>query len=155
MKLPFLTQDQKGQAMAEMVICIPILCLLMAGIFQFGVLCTSRVQFEHACGEAARQYAAGLIDKDSLGPKIYENLGSFQKYFDSQSLTVTIQEPQSTANSVMDKVRNAVRLIPFIIDYDGSEWKVDIQCAPPPLFKLLFPGGITFHSVMQVYRYPG
>lgn len=148
------TKSQRGQAMAEMLICVPILFLLVAGIVQFSILFASRVQFEHSCGEAARQYCAGLIDKDSLGPKIYENLDFFQKYFDPKSLTVTLQQPQSTADSTMDDARNAINFIPFIPNYDGYEWAVDIKCVPPFFLKLLFPSGINFYTVMQVYRYP-
>ncbi len=149
------TKGQCGQAMVEMLICIPILFLFLAWIVQFFILFESRVQFEHSCGEAARQYCRGLIDKDSLGPKIYENLGSVQKYFDPQTITVTIQQPSSTADSAIDKVRNAVRFIPFTLNYDGYEWAVDANCAPPFFLKIIFPSGITFHSIMQVYRYPG
>jgi hypothetical protein len=149
-----LTKDQRGQAMAEMLICLPILFLFLVGLVQFSILLAARVQFEHSCGEAARQYCAGLVDKDSLGPSIYKNMGYFQKYFDYNSLTVTTQQPQSTADSKMDEVRNAIRFIPFTINYDGCEWAIDINCTPPFFFEIVFPNGIAFHTIMQVYRYP-
>jgi len=154
MKIKKNSQSQKGQAMIEAVLAIPILFLFAAGIILFTILFTSRVQFEHSFGEAARQYAAGLIDKDSLGPKIHENLGSFQRYFDNNSLTVTTQTPRSMASSALDQTRNAIHFIPLTLNYDGYEWAVDIKCTPPFFFATFFPAGIPFHTVMQVYRYP-
>jgi Flp pilus assembly protein TadG len=148
-------KTEKGQALTEMVIALPALCLFAAGIIQFAILFLSYVQFEHACGEAARQYAAGMINKDSIEIKIEDNLGHFRNFFDLYSLTATIQPPQSTPDSVLNDFRNIVSKIPFGLTYDGYEWSVDINCRPPFFFALIFPGGIPFHTVMQVYRYPG
>ncbi len=146
--------NNKGQALAEMVLSIPLLFLLIAGIAQFAVLFLCYVQFEHACGEAARQYTARIVEKDSLGPAITDNLGYLGRYFDLASLSVKIQEPGGTADEVLDNVRNAISLIPFTINYDGAEWAVDINARPPFCFRPLFPHGIPFHTVLQVYRYP-
>jgi hypothetical protein len=126
----------------------------MAGIIQFAILFLSHVQFEHACGEAARQYVAGLADENSLDKRIFENLGRFQSFFDKNSLSVSIQEPRSTAAAILDKTISAIRFIPFIIQYQGHEWSVNIRCRPPFFTKILFPDGIPLHTVMQVYRYP-
>lgn len=149
------TKKQKGQALVEMFISTSVLFLLAAGIVQFSILFLSRVQFEHSCSEAARQYCAGLIDKNSLPSAIYENLGPFQKYFDSESLTVSVRQPRATAGALMDKVRSAIHFIPLTLNYDGAEWVVEIKCVPPFLLKILFSNGVTFHSVMQAYRYEG
>jgi len=148
-----LIKNDKGQALTEMLISLPVLCLFVAGILQFTILFLSYVQFEHACGEAAREYAAGLIDKDSLKPKIKENLGMLQRYFDPGSLRVADQEPISKANLALDKVRNAISAFPFLINYEGCEWSISIYCKPPFIFSSIFPHGILFQSVLQVYRY--
>lgn len=140
--------------MSEMVIAIPLLFLFMAGIIQFAILFLSYVQFEHACGESARQYVAGIMDENSLSNKIYENLGYFQSFFDKDSLSVIIQEPKSTASEALDNVRSAIQFIPFSIKYEGYEWSINIRCRPPFFTKILFPDGIPLHTVMQVYRYP-
>jgi Flp pilus assembly protein TadG len=148
-------KTEKGQAFTEMLIALPILFLFAAGIIQFTILFLSYVQFEHACGEAARQYAAGTIDKDSIETKIEDNLGYFSSCFDLYSLTATIQQPQSTPDSALNDVRNTVSKIPGGLTYDGYEWAVDINCRPPFFFAAIFADGIPFHTVMQVYRYPG
>src|SRR5258708_14934152 len=147
------SRKPNGQAMSEMVIAIPVLFLFMAGIIQFSILFLSYVQFEHACGESARQYAAGIMDENSLGDKIYENLGRFQNFFDKSTLFVSIQEPRSTAGEVLDKTRDAIRFIPFTINYEGHEWSIHIRCKPPFFSKVLFPNGIPLPTAMQVYRY--
>ena len=144
---------EKGQALTEMLLSLPILFIFAAGIIQFAILFLSYVQFEHSCGEAARQYCANLINKDSLSPKIYENLGFFQTYFDRQSLTVTTQQPRSTAAAALERARKAIQHIPFTVNYEGYEWAVDVKCKPPVFFKVLFPNGVNFHTVMQTYRY--
>ena len=144
---------RKGQALTEMVLSLPILLLFTAGIVQLAVLFLSDVQFEHSCGEAARLYAAGVIDEDSMAHQIYANLGHFQRYFDPDSLSVSIQEPRSTAAAALDRARSAISFIPFTINYEGYEWRVGIRCIPPFFFKVLMPQGVAFHTVMQVYRY--
>jgi hypothetical protein len=146
-------KQPEGQAMTEMIIVIPILSLLMAGIIQFAILFLSYVQFEHACGESARQYAAGMIDENSLNNVIFDNLGHFKIYFDEDSLTVTRQEPKSTAGAVLDETMAAIRFIPFVTNYEGYEWSINIRCKPPFFARILFPDGLPLHTVMQVYRY--
>ena len=140
--------------MAEMLVALPFLCLFVAGIVQFAVIFLCDVRFEHACGEASRQYAAGIIQRDSMAPVIRENLGSFQRHFDLDSLTVSIQEPSSTAGEKLDEVRSKLSYIPFTLNYDGYEWSVGIRVHPPAFFRLIFPQGLPLHTVMQVFRYP-
>ncbi len=154
MKMNSFKKNYLGQALVEMVLAIPVLFLFIAGITQFAVLFLCYVQFEHACGEAARQYSAHIVEKDSLGPAIRKNLGYLGRYFDLASLSVKIQEPGNTAAEALDKVRKTIFLIPFAIKYDGSEWAIGINARPPFCFGPLFPRGIPFHTVLQVYRYP-
>jgi hypothetical protein len=146
-------RNPNGQALSEMLISLPILFLFGAAILQFAILFLSYIQFEHACGEAARQYVAGIIDQDSLSPQINESLGSFGRFFMPNSIVVTIQEPRSKADAVFDKVRSSISRIPFTINYEGYEWAVDAKCRPPFFFNALFPNGVDFHTVMQAYRY--
>ena len=144
----------KGQAIVETLLSIPLLFLFAAGIVQFSILFLSYVQFEHACGEAARQYAAGIVEKTSMEKSILENLGSFRRYFDPQSLTAAIQEPRSKAASALVLVRSAAGIIPGVLRYDGAEWIFKIRCRPPFFFALLFPKGILFETTLQIFRYP-
>lgn len=154
MNLLIFNKNNQGQALAEMILTIPVLFLFVAGVTQFAVIFLCYVQFEHACGEAARQYAANTLEKDSLGPAIMENLGSLSSYFDPNSLRIRPQEPRNTAAQAIQKINETVSLIPFSIKYRGCEWSVDIKVRPPFCFTLLFPEGMPLHTVMQVYRYP-
>lgn len=147
-------RGRRGQALSETILSIPLLFLFAAGIFQFAILFLSQVQFEHACGEAARFYAAGLTSKDFLGPRIRENLGAFRPYFDMSTLRVQPQRPRSAAAALADKVQNGLSMIPFVSKIEGCEWSIQVQCKPPFLFSTLFPKGIPFHTTLQVYRYP-
>lgn len=152
-----ITRHSAGQAMAEMVIAIPLLLLLAAGMVQFAILFLSSVQFEHACGEAGRLYAAGIVNKRSLQPRIVEGLGGYRRFFDLDSLQVSTEFPSSKTASVLQKTHDALTSIPAVqwgFDYDGAKWRVSIRCKPPFLFKPLFPEGIPLTTTFQVYRYP-
>ncbi len=149
-------QRPKGQALAEMIISIPLLFLLAAGMIQFTLLFLSYIQFEHACGEAARQYSAGMISKGSLGPQITRELGNYSRFFDIDSLSVAILSPSSPTGT-LDETRNSMGNIPAVqwgFNYDGAKWKVSVQFKSPLFFKLIFPRGVPFSTTLQVYRYP-
>ncbi len=154
MKTKKISKNQKGQGLAEMIISIPVLFLFAAAIIQFSVLFLSFVQFEHACGEGAREYAAGLCSKTSLAPVVFENLGSFKRFFDPKSIQAALQDPKSNAAGALDKLRGGLGVIPFLVNYDGAEWSISARCRPPFLFHIIFPDGILFHTLQQVYRYP-
>jgi len=150
-------QHPKGQALVEMIVAIPLLFLLAAGMIQFTLLFLAYVQFEHACGEAARQYAAGVISKGSLRPQITRELGTYSRYFDIDSLSVTVAVPGTSTASNAEKTRNAMGNIPMVhrgSNYDGAKWKVRARFRPPFFFKLIFPDGVPFSATLQVYRYP-
>jgi len=154
MKHPIL-KKQDGQALAEMLISIPLLFLFAAGIIQFAVLFLADIQFEHACGEACRLYCANILSGDSLEGEIWTDLGSWNRYFDRDSLNVSARPPRSTADSTLAMVRSAVHFIPFLGVYEGNEWKIQIRCHPPLFFAFLFPHGVVLKTAMQAYRYPG
>ena len=160
--------QERGQAMAEMVVALPLLLLLSAGMVQFGFLFLTYVQFEHACGEAARLYAAGIIDKDSLGPMILDRAGYFGRFLERDSLRVSAQEPRSVGNAVLGPVsrflgtlHSIANSLPlsgkakFKAEYEGCLWTIDVRCVPPAFFKFIFPNGVPFRSTLQVYRFGG
>ena len=148
------TQRQEGQALSELTLAIPLLFLFAAGIIQFSIVFLSYVQFEHACGEAARQYAAGIGEKDSIAPRVIENLGYFRRYFDSSTLSADPQAPQSAASKTLEDIRRFTGILPHTLNFAGVEWKIKIRCRPPFFFAVLFPKGLLFETVLQVYRYP-
>jgi Flp pilus assembly protein TadG len=159
-------KETRGQAMTEMLVAIPLLFLLAAGIIQFSVLFLTYVGFEHACGESAREYCAGMVGQDALGPSILRNTGYFARFLDPGSLNIMTQKPGSVAVSALNAVSgltgslNAVaRTIPalptvdFSGKYEGCLWRVSVCCRPPAFFGLLFPRGIVLRTTLQAYRY--
>ena len=157
MKMIKSSRSPKGQALAEMIVSIPLLFLLAAGMIQFALLFLSYVQFEHACGETARQYAAGSIIKGSLGPQITRELGTYRRFFDLDSLSVATIEPSSPTGPILEKTKNAMGTVPMVkwgFNYDGAKWRVTVQFRAPLFFKLIFPRGVSFSAILQVYRYP-
>lgn len=148
------TINAKGQDVAELALCIPLLFFFAAGLIQFTIIFLSYVQFEHACGEAARQYAAGIVEKNAIEPCLLDNLGYFRRFFDPSSLKAQLQKPLSPAANVLENTKRFIGAIPLTLNYDGAEWKVVIRCTPPFFFGPLFPKGIPFETTFQVYRYP-
>ena len=65
MKRPL--RDEKGQAMAEFAIVLPVLCLVFFGIFQFGVLFNNYVTLTDAVRAGARTAAVSRDDADPVG----------------------------------------------------------------------------------------
>lgn len=48
------TASDRGQATVELALCLPILVILVAALFEIGMLATDRVRLVHAAREAAR-----------------------------------------------------------------------------------------------------
>jgi TadE-like protein len=157
--------DACGQALVETLVSIPLLLLFAAGALQFGLMFASYVDFEHACGEAARRYAAGSVEKSSLGPVILENLGPFSGFFDPTSLqTVSGPAPvlPTAARNEVDRQLDSLRsqaaglslphLFPSFL-YETASWDIRIRFQPGLLFARLFKDGVLFHTTMEVYRY--
>ncbi len=157
------SKDSRGQAMAEMLLSIPILFLFMAGIIQFSILFLAKTQFEHACGEAAREYSAGIINRTEVKREIWENLGSYQEKFDQNDIKISESRPsspidrlQSTFGTFLIPLTHALRNLgvdtPF--SFGGYKWEVTANCEIAPYFQALFPKGVIFKSQFAVVRYP-
>jgi hypothetical protein len=150
----------KGQALIETVLVLPLLLLLLAGVIQLTILIQARIAFDKTCGDVAREYNAGLVSqKNEIGPEIWKNLGTYQKYFDQSSLTFTTQTPQPTAiDSLLHLLDNlgpwgtAVRA--HFTNYGGQTWTININCMPPYTITLLFPHGIPLQTKLTILRYP-
>lgn len=57
-------KDQKGQALVEFAIVLPILLLLVMGILQFGMMLNSYLTIENAAREGARTGIIGSSDSE-------------------------------------------------------------------------------------------
>lgn len=155
--------ESSGQALAEMVLSIPLLFLMIAGMVQFSLLFLARAQFEHACGEAARQYASGLINNDSLKNEIWDNLGAYQNFFEKNSIQLTSDSPSSPIDRVASRfgrwlsplsqaLRNVGVDTPF--SYGGFKWQVTAKCKISSFFVLIFGQGVVFKTQLAVIRFP-
>ena len=152
--------------MVEMVLAITITFLMLAGVIQLSILFEARVQFDHACGEAARQYDTRSINTDEeFQTEIWDNLGYFKQFFDKSSIQVTAEEPTDALSSWMatnqkglgfldDIFSMAGKAKNLIFNYSGRKWTVTINCNPPVFFALLFPNGVPFQTQLAVLRYP-
>jgi Flp pilus assembly protein TadG len=153
--ITFLTQE-KGQAMAEMLLCIPLLMLLAAGMVQFSLLFLSKVHFEYACGETARAFNLGQISSEGFADSVWDQLQPYQKLFDKNSIQISVGESQSVLGG--DETAQLSLLSRYvqgsIFNYGGQEWTVTIHCKVTPLFGVLFPNGVPFSTQLAVLRHP-
>jgi hypothetical protein len=149
----------EGQALAEMVLVIPILCLMAAGLIQFSQMFLAKNAFEQACGLAARDYAASEIDDTQFTIDAWENLGSDQKYFIAGSLQALPLTPSPsflghfTQNlPVLGPLYSKLKTI--VSNYCEKKWVATIQYKGVPIFASLFPLGIRFQTQLAVMKYP-
>jgi hypothetical protein len=156
-------KDFKGQAMSEMLLGIPILFLFMAGMVQFTLLFLAKIQFEHACGVAAREYSAGLVDHNHLKNEIWENLGNYQSYFEQNNIRVLAGSPSSPIDQVMSRLGGFLTPLTHVLhgigvdspfNYGGYQWEITAHCEITPFFEPLFRQGVNFKTKLAVLRYP-
>jgi len=145
--------------MIEMLIVIPILCMMAAGVAQFAILFQAQSSFEHACGLAARYYAAGELDPNGFAEEVWDDLGSDQKYFTPGSILAVPIPTQSIASSGwLDRLNLLGPLVSkikqFTVNYTGQKWFVTIHYHSAPFFGLLFPGGLVLKTQLAVLKYP-
>lgn len=148
-----------GQSLTEIILVIPILCLMATGLIQFTQLFLAKNAFEQACGLAARDYAASEIDDTEFNKDAWENLGDSQRYFVPGSLSAaTVPGSSSVANLLTNNLGVLGPLLSKIksvfVNYTGKKWSVSVQFKGPPFFGVLFPGGLTFQTQLGVLKYP-
>ncbi len=62
-----ITRDETGQTMAEFAIVLPVLCVLLFGIIQFGIVFNNYVTLTDAVRAGARTAAVSRSDGDPTG----------------------------------------------------------------------------------------
>jgi hypothetical protein len=155
-------KNQEGQALTEMLIVIPLLFLFAAGMIQFSALFLAKTSFEHACGQAARNFAAGNLDSSEFSKNIWDNLGRYQRFFDQGTLIVIQGQTSSlVSQDFLNNLDNTSRFGPYLskiksilLNYTGQKWNVVINYKSPPLFGLIFPTGIPLQTDLAVLKYP-
>ncbi|OAA93725.1 TadE/TadG family type IV pilus assembly protein [Clostridium coskatii] len=86
--------NEKGQALVEFAIILPILLLIVMGIVQFGMVVNSYITIENASREGAR---AGIIG--STDQEIQYLIVTTSPNLDPKNLTVTITPSESSRRS--------------------------------------------------------
>ncbi|OBR90315.1 MULTISPECIES: TadE/TadG family type IV pilus assembly protein [Clostridium] len=87
-------KNEKGQALVEFAIILPILLLIVMGIVQFGMVINSYLTIENASREGAR---AGIIG--STDQEIQYLIVATSPNLDPKNLTVTITPDESSRRS--------------------------------------------------------
>ncbi|WP_243124594.1 TadE family protein [Clostridium sp. AWRP] len=87
-------KNEKGQALVEFAMILPILLLLVMGIVQFGMVINSYLTIENASREGAR---AGIIG--STDEEIRYLIAATSPNLDPKNLTVTITPDESSRRS--------------------------------------------------------
>ena len=106
-------KNQKGQALVELAIILPILLMLVMGILQFGMMLNSYLTIENAAREGAR---AGIIG--SSDAEIQNLIISTSPSLNPKNLTVSITPTEinrKSGNTLTVKVTYNYDLIVPII----------------------------------------
>lgn len=159
-----LSRPLGGQAMAETLLALPLVLLMAGGTVHFTFLFLAKVQFEHACGEAARKYAAGTLDPKRFPEGIFQGLGPFKGLFPPNSITVhdlDKEDPAPVKKTSPEEDLRKVRLpkdahptFPAPLDYGGGLWKVEARVMTPRFFLPLFRDGLVLSTKFSVLRHP-
>jgi Flp pilus assembly protein TadG len=160
-------KNDKGQALTEMLLVVPLLLGLVLGLAQFIIFFSARSAFEYACGQTARQYSCGLIPDDAgsgFSSAIWNGLGSYQRFFDPSSLSLSTSALASQAagpfqgalgflpgpaGTFISKTQNA------LLNYSGDLWVVSVRYQGLSFGKILAPRGVVLQTQMAVLKYPG
>lgn len=106
-------KKQKGQALVEFAIILPLLLMLVMGILQFGMMLNVYLAIENASREGAR---AGIVG--SSDAEIQQLIISTSPSLDPENLTVTItpdETNRSSGDTITVKVTYNYKLIVPII----------------------------------------
>ncbi len=119
--------NEKGQAMVELALVLPILLLLLCGICEFGSIFSNQILANNACREAAR-YAAVHYNDDGLSSVVNQATTIAENY--SSNFTVQITTPASEEINVELTVKVQL-LTPFFgfLDDGGGYINLNSQCA--------------------------
>ncbi|MBU0620197.1 pilus assembly protein [Patescibacteria group bacterium] len=91
-------KKEKGQSMVEMAVMIPLLFMLLVGIFEVGIVFHNHLVLNQAAREGARCASLGGSDQE-VGDKIYEAADALiNSFFLKGQLDgpITVSTPQGT-----------------------------------------------------------
>lgn len=92
-----LIRDNKGQALVEMAMVLPIFILLLLGIMEFGRLFSGYMELQNLARDTVRHAAVNTAMKtvDDVKPWIEDRLITLNK----AKLTITFDRPDVTVNT--------------------------------------------------------
>jgi hypothetical protein len=148
-----------GQAMAEMLLVVPLLFLMAAGLIQFTQLFLARVAFENACGRAMREWCADHAAGVSVEQSIWVTLGEDRRFFIPGSIRVETRMIVAHDAALLSIGGNTFQLLTgwvrgLVLDYEGARWTVHARCLPTPLLSRIFRDGIPCTTRLAAMRYP-
>lgn len=104
------TRNKRGQALVEVAILLPILLLILMGIFEFGRVFNAYLIINHASREGARSAALGSDDTE-----IINKINASIFYLDSTKLTIVITPSKSSRTRGTDVTVNLKYNIDIIV----------------------------------------
>lgn len=107
MNIKKIINNQKGQSMVELAIILPILLLIIMGIFEFGRVMNAYLTINHAAREGARAASLGSYDT-----QIIEKIDTASYPLDILKLTKTISP------SKISRTRGAYAAVTVAYDFD-------------------------------------
>ena len=123
-----LKKENKGQALVELALVLPILLLLVFGIVEFGRIFGTYLMVIYGAREGARAAAVGTADSEIIS--LVKNRTSALQLNDSK-VVVNISPGQISrvrGNGITVKVEYPVQIYaPFISVFTGSSYKVSSQ----------------------------
>ncbi|QUH27009.1 TadE/TadG family type IV pilus assembly protein [Serpentinicella alkaliphila] len=123
-----LKKENRGQALVELALVLPILLLLVFGIVEFGRIFGTYLMVTHGAREGARAAAVGTEDTEIIS--LVKNRTSALQLNDSK-VVVNISPGQISrvrGNGITVKVEYPVQIYaPFISVFTGGSYKVSSQ----------------------------
>lgn len=114
---------EKGQALVEMALILPVLLLLLFGIIEFGRIFSAGLMVTHGAREGARLGAVGAADSQILS-RVHNSV-----VLDTSRLSVIVtpeEDDRKRGGEIQVQVRYPVQIYaPFISVFTGSTVTVE------------------------------
>lgn len=111
-------KNEKGQAMVEFALVLPILLLILCGICEFGSIFSNQILANNACREAAR-YAAVHYKDDGITEVENQTKTIIQNYSSGFNIQITIPEAEEIKIVLVAKVQLLTPFFGFLDDGGG------------------------------------
>ncbi|WP_245157088.1 TadE/TadG family type IV pilus assembly protein [Anaerovorax sp. IOR16] len=111
-------RNEKGQAMVEFALVLPILLLLLCAICEFGSIFSNQILANNACREAVR-YAAVHYKDDGLTKVEDETDIIVKNYSSSFDIQISISATEEIKADVSAKVKLLTPVFSFLDDGNG------------------------------------